>query len=144
MKVLIFGNLASGKSFLAEQIQMTMPIFEYLSIDDFRRRIGDGTMEKEKVAKQTFLNSIQPDKLQLIKATGLDDTGETIADILRQTEELKLIIILKIPLETCLERLKTRIWDTPYPAPPEQAFRLAKITDELISDNLIQMLWADV
>lgn len=144
MKVLIFGNLASGKSYLATKIREVIPNLEYLSVDDFRRKIGDGTMVKEKKAKQAFLNSILPNKFQLIEATGLGDTGKTIAKILQQTGELKLILILKVPLEICLRRLDARIWDTPYPAPPKHAFKLAEITDELINDNLIQMVWTDV
>lgn|SRR5574344_1618125 len=144
MKVLIFGNIASGKSYLSNKIREQIPDLEYLSVDDFRRKIGDGSMEKEKSAKRTFLNSIVPNRFQLIEATGFGDTGETIAQILQQTSELKMILILKIPLETCLKRLKTRVWDTPYPAPPEQAFKLAENTDKLIDCNLLQTLWAEI
>jgi predicted kinase len=144
MKVLIFGNIAAGKSYLAQKIKETMPAFEYLSIDDFRRKIGDGTMEKEKLAKQTFLDSILPDKLQLIEATGLGDTGESIAEILCNSTETKMVIVLKTELEICLQRLKNRMWNVPYPAPPEQALKLAEITDELLKANTIQLIWADV
>jgi adenylate kinase family enzyme len=143
MKVIVFGNLASGKSYLADKIRNEIPSLEYLFVDDFRRKIGDGTMEKEIEAKQTFLNNIKLDKLQLIEATGLGDTGESIANILKDSNELKFILILKTPLEICLERLKTRVWDIPYPAPPKQAFKLAEATDKLINEKAIQALWTN-
>jgi len=141
MKIIVFGNLASGKSYLSEKIHNEIPNIEYLAVDNFRRKIGDGTMEKEIEAKQTFLNRIKLDKLQLIEATGLGDTGETIAKILKESKEFKFIVILKTPLEICLERLNTRVWDIPYPAPPKQAFKLAETTNNLINEKSIQSLW---
>lgn len=143
MKILIFGNLGSGKTYLAKKLLEVFPNFEYLSIDDFRRKYGDGSMEKEKIAKQEFFNSILPDKFQLIEATGLGDTGEIIASKLKDTFEMKFIVILKIPLETCLERLKYRIWDIPYPAPTHKAFELTESTDKLIFENAIQSIWSN-
>jgi adenylate kinase family enzyme len=143
MKVIVFGNLASGKSYLSDKIRNEIPSLEYLAVDDFRRKIGDGTMEKEIEAKQTFLKNIKLDKLQLIEATGLGDTGETIANILKESSELKFILILKTPLEICLDRLNTRIWDIPYPAPTKQAFKLAVTTDKLINEKTIQAFWTN-
>jgi len=143
MKVIVFGNLASGKSCLSDKIRNEIPSFEYLAVDDFRRKIGDGTMEKEFEAKQTFLNNIKLDKLQLIEATGLGDTGETIANILKESSELKFILILKTPLEICLERLNKRVWDIPYPATTKQAFKLAETTDKLINEKAIQEFWTN-
>lgn len=144
MKIIIFGNICSGKSYLSDKIRREIPNLEYLAVDDFRRNIGDGSMEKEIAAKQSFLNSIKANKLQLIEATGLGDTGESIAKISKSINELKFIIILKTPLAICLERLNTRVWDVPYPAPPTQAFVLATTTDKLINAKAIQTLWQDV
>lgn len=141
MKVLIFGNLASGKSYLANKVIREIPEVEFLAIDEFRRRIGDGTMEKEIEAKQSFLSSIKPEKFQLIEATGLGDTGEALANILKNNKELKFIIVLKTPIEICLERLKKRVWDIPYPAPSTQAFVLAEELNKLIQEKAIQSLW---
>ena len=39
MKILIFGNLASGKSFLARKLEKKLYYrFEYLAIDNFRKK----------------------------------------------------------------------------------------------------------
>lgn len=141
MKILIFGNLASGKSYLCNKILEAIPDLEFLAIDNFRKMFGDGTMDKEIVAKHEFLNNIKLGKFQLIEATGLGDKEEAILDILKEREELKLIIIIKTPLETCLERMEIRVWDVPYPAPPKQAFKLAEQIDKLIKENAIHKLW---
>jgi len=144
MKVLIFGNLASGKSYLANKICENIPDLEYLTIDDFRRKFGDGSMEKENLSKQTFLNSIIPNKFQLIEASGFGDTGVKIAQLLQQTSEHKIIFMLRISLETCLKRLEKRVWNIPYPAPHEQVFLLAKRTNKLINNNSINSIWSQV
>ena len=143
MKILIFGNLASGKTYLSNEIQLFFPNVEYLAIDDFRRKIGDGSMEQELKAKQSFFDSIKVNHFQIIEATGCGDTGETIAQLLAQTNEPKLLYILQTPLKICSERLKSRVWDIPYPSLTTNAFKLLEETDLLIRTNFIQSLWKD-
>lgn len=144
MKVLVFGNLAAGKSYLSQKICEAIPDIEYLSADCFRKKIGDGTIEKEQLAKQEFLNSIKPDKFQLIESIGLGKTGISIVNILSDTSEIKIIIILKTALEICLQRMEARTWDVPFPASTKYAYHIAEVSNELIATKTIQLLWAEV
>lgn len=141
MKVLIFGNLASGKTTLALKLTRKLSQFQYLAIDNFRRDYGDGSMEKEKQAKEMFFQSIKENKNQIIEAMGFGDGGAFLAETLGPLSEPKLIVLLKTPLNVCLKRLEQRKWDVPYPAPKEKAFSLARITHELISDDILAFLW---
>ena len=85
LKVMIFGNIASGKTTLAKDILRSIPNLEYISIDDFRRTYGDGSIEKECIAKNQFLISLKNDKPQLIEAMGFGDTGDSIFEIMKDS-----------------------------------------------------------
>lgn len=141
MKILIFGNIASGKTTLALELNRCLPQFQYLAIDNFRRDYGDGSMEKDKQAREMFFHSIEENKNQIIEAMGLGDVGAFLAETLGPLPEPKFIILLKTPLDVCMKRMEQRIWDVPYPAPEEKALSLAEITDELISDNMLDYFW---
>ena len=141
LKVLLFGNLASGKSHLAARLLERYPAYEQVSIDDHRRKYSDGSTTGERLAKQSFISSVMPGAKQVIEATGFGETAELLSEHLRAMNEPMLIILLTTPLDICMARLEQRVWDVPYPAPPEQARELAQRTDALISAGSIENLW---
>ena len=144
MKILVFGNIGSGKSTLSQRIKGKLNVFELVAIDDFRKRYGDGTMEAEQVAKSSFYKAIVPKKNQIIEVMGAGDTGEALFEIMQSLPEQKFVIILRTSLEKCLLRLKERQWVIPYPAPPEKAFLLAKETDPLIRSGVMHRKWSQM
>lgn len=144
MKILVFGNIGSGKSTLSSVLSDKLNEFELVAIDDFRKRYGDGTMEAEQVAKRSFYGAIVPEKNQIIEVMGAGDTGEALFETMQSLPEQKLIIILKTPLEECILRLKERQWVVPYPAPPEKAFSLAEETNPLIHSGAMHGKWSQM
>ncbi len=141
LKVLLFGNLGAGKSHLVERILLRFPAFELLSIDAFRRQLGDGSMEAERSAKDSFIRAVVSGRRQLIEATGPGETGILLAERLVALDEPVLMVLLTTSLDVCLVRLNARIWDVPYPAPPADAFELARRTDALIQAGEVDVLW---
>lgn len=132
MKILVFGNLGSGKSTVSRFLGEKLPGFTRLSIDDFRRSHGDGTLEAERLAKRLFIEAVQPHADQIIESTGCGETAVMLSQRLLPSEERKILILIATPLNECLKRLGKRFWDVPYPAPPEMALSLAKETDQRI------------
>ena len=141
MKILIFGNIASGKSTLIDKLKIVLSDFEIIAIDDFRKCYGNGSMEYEKYAKQRFLEAIVPCKNQIIEAMGTGNTGKYLFEKLSVLQEHNLVVILQTPLSVCQERLKQRKWDIPYPAPTKQAFILAEETDKKIISGSLATFW---
>jgi deoxyadenosine/deoxycytidine kinase len=115
MKVLLFGNIATGKTTIANTIVNDNPFLEYLSIDDFRRKFSKGTIITEVAAVERFTSSIKKTKPQLIEATGFGEVGNNIYSKLKETSENILLVILTQDLKTIHKRLAKRITDVPYP-----------------------------
>lgn len=143
LKILLFGNLGSGKSRLAACFIKRHPGYLHVAIDEFRRSCSDGSTNGERVAKQGFINTIEPGRAQIIEATGLGDTAALLATKMRSMSDRSLVVLLTTPLELCLDRLACRTWDIPYPAPPNMAIDLARRTDAMIQDGSLERLWKD-
>jgi energy-coupling factor transporter ATP-binding protein EcfA2 len=144
MKLLLFGNMGAGKTTLAKAMLRALPSFSHWAIDDCRRRHGDGTMEGERRAKEAFLSGILPGKCQLIEASGLGDLGASLARRMAELGEPAHVLLLHPPLGLCLERMRARVWDIPFPAPTSAAFDIAAKAHQLFEDGAIERLWADV
>lgn len=127
MKLLVFGNIASGKSTLCGLLQSKLPDFEYVSIDNYRRRFGDGTRSGELEALKEFGLSIKPGINQIIEAMGLGKTAELIASRIRRDEPV-FMVILSTPTEVCLQRLVDRTEWVPYPDNRDKGEALLKLS----------------
>lgn len=136
MKILITGNMGAGKSFLSGKILEVLPDFPLCAVDDFRRQFGNGTMDKEKLARNQFLSAIQKPGPMLIECMGLGDLGLEVKDALKG--ERVTVILLKVPLNRCLARLSNRKWDVPYPGTSQTALELCKRSHELLEANEIE------
>ena len=132
MKILVFGNLGSGKSTVSLFLNKKLSGFSQLSIDNYRRLYGDGTMDAERLAKRLFIEAVRFNANQIVEATGCGETAVMLSQKLLESEERKVIILITTPLDVCLKRLEARVWNVPYPAPPEMAFSLARETEERI------------
>ena len=141
MKIMVFGNICSGKSYLVNEVDGMFPGFEIVSVDDFRRRYGDGSMESEKRAKEVFLNAIVDGENQIVEAMGTGDTGEAIRERVQNFSENVFVIILTTALPVCLERLSKRGCDVPYPAPKENARGLAMRMSHFFESDELSSRW---
>lgn len=124
MKTLIVGNMGSGKSHLSRAIHSELPRLHYHAIDSYRMRLGDGTMEKEAVARGAFLKAIAQPQPMLIECMGLGDLGLEVRNAVRNDQ--LMVIELKVPLSVCLARLAARTWCVPYPGTISTAIQLCK------------------
>lgn len=129
MKLLIFGNIASGKSTLCAFLQSRLEGFEYISVDNFRRQFGNGTQSAELLALKQFQLSIRPGTKQVIEAMGLGRTAELIANQIPKDEPV-LMVVLTTSYDVCLARLSARKELIPYPNDQDKGEELLKESAE--------------
>lgn len=143
MKILIFGNIGSGKTTLAKAVLDIFPKFNYVAIDEFRRRFGDGGLDGEFEAVEQFLETIaDEDADQVIECTGVGRVGSLAWGALHDYPGPVIVVILQVDPETCLARTKDRVWSaTPYPWPNDDMTQVIPRIDELFTQPDIKPLW---
>lgn len=144
MTVLLMGNLGAGKSFVAKIIQQQMTPYDIIAIDDYRRLYGDGSKRGEAEAKSAFFGAIDPHQDQIIESTGWGETGQALVRKFNKYHSRKVVVVLTTPLTTCIDRLRQRQWDIPYPAPQTKAYDLAIELDHVIQTKQLTVPWLTV
>lgn len=105
MKIILTGNIASGKSTIAQKLaeQLRCPL---LQIDTFRQQHGNGTPAADHKAKRAFADACGQPGNAVIELLG---TGQTALMVYRAIYNYSAIIfgIYATPA-TCLARFKAR------------------------------------
>lgn len=142
MKILLFGNIGSGKTTVSKKIIENQDTWQYLAVDDFRRELSDGSLIGDSKAKSAFVKRIShDDTLQLIECTGLGRLGSSVYRRLQKYEGTVVVMILKVSLEDCLERIKERKWDVPFLENIMKADALIKKLDKLYHSSFLFERW---
>ena len=142
MKIILFGSIASGKTTIANKLKVIYKDFQYIAIDDYRKKYGDYTKEGEKIASENFIKSIIPGKEQIIEASGLGKIGRNIQEKLSESEENILIVILRIPIDMINQRIENKVWDTPFPGKQDKLQMIIQSLNLGLEFGEIPMLWS--
>ncbi len=142
MKIILFGSIAAGKTTIARKIKEIYKDFQYIAIDDYRKKFGDYTKEGEEKAHKNFIKSIKPEKDQIVEASGLGKLGRDIQEKLSESEENILVIILRIPIEEINQRIENKVWDTPFPGKQEKLESIIMSLNLGLDFGEIPMLWS--
>jgi adenylate kinase family enzyme len=141
MKVLVFGNVGSGKSTVLNKLKEIFP-FKVIAIDDFRRKFSDGSKSGELDARDNFFAAIMPNQNQFLECIGVGKVADELYNLLETSQETVVCLTLLTPKEICEERLSNRIWDIPFPASLEKVSSLLERTEEKISNREINDKWS--
>lgn len=142
MKILVFGNIGSGKSTVINELKEQFP-FEVIAIDEFRRKFGDGSKANELEARSNFFSAIKQNKNQFIECIGVGQVADELFQLLRRFKEPIICLTLTTPKEVCEQRLGERIWDIPFPEPIEKVFSLLERAEIKISNKEIAKQWSE-
>ncbi len=128
MKIIVVGNINSGKSFLVDKISQAFEDFKVLKIDDFREKLGDGTIDKEVLIWEIFSKEVQKTKNAIVEITGVGKPSEELA---KNNEDSVILVKVLTKKSVCLERLKQKDFTSlKYPK------GLQKIEDTISSIDL--------
>ncbi len=136
MKVLVLGNIGSGKTTICQNILTQDRRWQLVSIDEFRRQYGDGSLKGEYLARKHFLDEVnQKNSWQLIECTGLGELGAALYKQLKNSPMKVSVMIVQCDPEICLQRIQNRDWSQiPYPKVEEKIsdtiYRLASEFEE--------------
>lgn len=142
MRIFVFGNINSGKSYIIDSLKILHPEYRVLSIDSYRKKYGENTWDSEINTQNIFVDDVFETDNIIVECTGLGPLGEKLAkNICNKTD---IILFNKTPLETCLERVPLKdLTLTPYPPVEEQIEITIAKTDALLNNGTLHALWQD-
>ncbi len=141
MKVIVFGNMAAGKTSIIERLRKKHK-WPKIAIDDFRRTYGNGSMKGELLARRKFFEAVRKRGNQFIECSGVGKVGAGLFRSLRTSNEEVICLLLSCPKDICQSRIKGRKWDFPFPFPPSHAQSFIRRTNSLIRDGSIERKWS--
>lgn len=141
MKIVLIGNIGVGKSTIANAIKSKWKESEILSIDNVRRKYGDGSIEKENYCKKKFIESVKLDNtFQIIELSGVGILGEQLFSLLEEFNGTVLVVYLFTTESNLDRRNNDRNWDTPFPLPADKIQNATYQTTQLYKDGLLNKL----
>lgn len=113
-KLLVLGNIASGKSGLARSVSRETG-WPAAGIDDARRRLGDGSAAGEARAWADFLAQAEERRPAVLECTGGGPFTHLLRLALRRSGLPWAVLLVRTPAGECLRRARLRGLDVPYP-----------------------------
>jgi hypothetical protein len=113
-KVLVIGNIGSGKSTFGHAISTALGWARY-GIDDARQACGDGSPAGEARAWAAFLARAESSSSVLLECTGSGPFMDLLRLALRRSGHPWTVLWVDTPPEACLERVERRGLHIPYP-----------------------------
>jgi dephospho-CoA kinase len=144
MKILLFGDIAAGKTTVSYILKQQYSDFEIVAVDDFRRKLGDNTMKGEMNALKKFISHIEKDKNQIIEASGLGELGIDIFKKISKFNDVVLLVIFHIPMKEIKKRIENRIWNIPFPGKQEKLNEIVLTINSKIKAGEITTMWAEL
>lgn len=135
MKILVIGNICSGKSTLINQIGRG---YRIVKIDDLRKAYGDGSFSKEYYCWSQFLEACEDNSDAILEFTGCGVHIHAIKEALSD-KDLKMVFV-KSSSSTCQERAKRKEFDIPYPWKSD-IFETIRLLDGELSSLISTSFW---
>ncbi|MGB1217698.1 MAG: hypothetical protein ACPG5P_07465, partial [Saprospiraceae bacterium] len=117
--------------------------WEYLAVDDFRRKHSDGTIKGDSKTKSLFVKSIThtDDISQIIECTGLGRLGSSVRKRIQKFEGRIVVLVLMVEKDICLKRLEKRVWDVPFPENITRGNDLLDKMDKIFQSSFLHERW---
>lgn len=115
-KVLVLGNIASGKSTFANALGAALGWTRF-GIDEARRTLGDGSPAGEARAWAAFLERAEHGTGVILECAGAGPFVGLLRLALQRSGHAWTVLWVDTPLEECLARVDVRgVGATPYPS----------------------------
>lgn len=146
MRIFILGNINAGKStfglYVLNHLGCIDKSYKIISIDDFREKYGDFTLNGEIKAQNEFIKAIKRTENALIEMVGFGDLANEILQNLNKNSVI--ILYLHISLEICLQRIDSKLdkfKKIPYIESSDKLEHTITMIDTYLQNGTLESLW---
>jgi dephospho-CoA kinase len=112
MCIIVFGNIASGKSTFSRHLLGHFPNYQHICLDDFRLEAARHTdllpIQREKLAEKLCLEAITQADNIILETTAASQFWETMWFALRQMGFKTVNVKIDCPVNICVQRFNNR------------------------------------
>ena len=142
MRIFVFGNINAGKTTAINKMIHLLPEYDVVTIDDVRRKHGDGTWDAEFDAQNAFVSSVEDNNNIFVECTGLGPLGNKLAN--GKAYKTDIVIHITSDLHQCLSRLDYKdLALTPYPDVTEPITATIERCHKEFERGDLEALWSD-
>lgn len=140
MKILIIGNIGSGKSTLGKKIQ-EITGFEFIQIDELREKFLNNSVSGEYYSLFQFLKNAESNQNVILEFTGVGCHKFAIRRALELNDDPKFVILCKTRIfSTIQERIKSKKFRYKNPFDIKIENHIEYIENEL-KEDIIKNFW---
>ncbi len=140
MKILIIGNIGSGKSTLGKKIQ-EITGFEFIQIDELREKFLNESISGEYYSLFRFLKYAESSENVILEFTGVGCHKFAVRRALELNNDPKLVILCKTRIfSTIQERIKSKKFNYKNPFGIKIENHIEYIENEL-EEDIIKKFW---
>ncbi|MHA2064605.1 MAG: AAA family ATPase [Candidatus Thorarchaeota archaeon] len=134
MRILLIGNIGTGKTTLGRSLSREMEI-ELHTIDDYRKRFSDGSYSGEYFAQANFLKTMESSQEGIYEFTGVGIHKHAVRYCLSGTDDAVAIVRVLVKDKSNRARIADKEWNVPYPFKMDLEEHMNYIDRELAEDK---------
>jgi len=132
MKILLIGNIGSGKTIIGNLLSEKLNI-PFIAIDEIREKNSDGTIAGEYLSLHHFMKNCQDEQSKILETSGIGCHKHSIKKALEDSQNDIFIVMIFSEIKLNKLRLKNKKWP-PHPWPLNIDVLLQKTELELKDD----------
>ena len=140
MKILIIGNITSGKTTLGKKLEEMLE-YEFVRIDSIREEHLDGTVSGEYLCLHNFIKKMEQKNNAMFEFTGAGCHKHAIKRVLEQYPGKKLIVLCRTSNIQIIEaRIEKKTYSYEHPFGIDIRQHIYKVEEEL-KDDIKNEFW---
>ena len=143
MRILVLGNINSGKSFIINELKEKFDNYTIIQLDDYRKKYSDGSINGEQRARQIFVENVLQNNNCLVEFTGLGELAVELNNLLHNKSYLILETVYP-SVDKLVERIDRKKFDNiPYPFKCETIEQTIYRLDKEIENQQLGKIWKE-
>jgi len=141
MRIFIFGNINTGKTYLSSQLLALLPQYKHIELDAYRKLYADGSISGEQLAVKAFVHAVLAETNAIVDFTGNGFAAEKLQQLLADCTCKGILLVKSRSIEECIAAIdEEKFQAIPYPLAYSAEQSLAETIETINPDVSLHAL----